>query len=527
MPSVKLTAAELEHALTYIEATRSSDYFPEPFEVKAIRASWEKVSEVLQRVDLLTHTPRQAYEMVAPKQRCLVRPVHLLDPLDLLLYTALTIRMAPSIEAKRRALDERRHQFVYSYRFDATKIGQREMFWSDWDEYTGRAAVLCTTFKFVGTADIVDFFPRVYLHRFENALYEATGDDLAVKATMRMVEAWAHGTSYGIPIGPRASNYLAEALLLEVDEHLLSFDIEFLRWADDYLVFGNTEEEVVTALHRLGTRLHRTEGLSLNAAKTRVREAIEYFNHALAFEEDSDRLLRQKIGDIINTGAYADMLNIDDLTDEQKDALNAVDAEGILNEALESALVDLKAVKFVLRFLSAIRRPELVEPVLNNLARLLPVSDSVARFFDALDQVEDTSHAEIGKRILQFLVSDQYFVPEFQEMWLLAPFTTSGNWNNASELRKLARDATNRFVRRQAILAMRQVGSRSALLDAKSALDDSRDWEQRAILYACSRLPQDEFSAVISQMGGTGGNWTYSDALRKAVLLYGKSVNGA
>jgi hypothetical protein len=39
---------------------------------------------------------------------------------------------------------------------------------------------------------------------------------------MRMVEAWAHGTSYGLPTGPRASNFLAEALLIEGDEFLMS-----------------------------------------------------------------------------------------------------------------------------------------------------------------------------------------------------------------------------------------------------------------------------------------------------------------
>lgn len=166
LPSLKVTGPELEHALSFIEATRSSDYFPEPFEVSAIRASWDKVSPVLQNIDLLSHAPRQAYEMVAPKQRALIRPVHLLDPLDLLLYTALTIRLAPAIESKRHELHHGRGQ-VFSNRFDAARIGQRDMFASDWLRYTGRAAWLCARYKYVGTADIVDFFPRVYLHRFE------------------------------------------------------------------------------------------------------------------------------------------------------------------------------------------------------------------------------------------------------------------------------------------------------------------------------------------------------------------------
>jgi hypothetical protein len=35
-PSVKLTPQELDRALSYIEATRASDFFPQPFEFQAI-----------------------------------------------------------------------------------------------------------------------------------------------------------------------------------------------------------------------------------------------------------------------------------------------------------------------------------------------------------------------------------------------------------------------------------------------------------------------------------------------------------
>jgi hypothetical protein len=88
---------------------------------------------------------------------------------------------------------------------------------------------------------------------------------------MRMLEEWSHGISYGIPTGPRASNFLAEALLIEVDEYLISYKVKFVRFNDDYVIFGDSEEEVVGALHHLGESLNLTQGLSLNSAKTRVR----------------------------------------------------------------------------------------------------------------------------------------------------------------------------------------------------------------------------------------------------------------
>jgi hypothetical protein len=229
-----------------------------------------------------------------------------------------------------------------------------------------------------------------------------------------------------------------------------------------------------------------------------------------------------RLNEIVHTGSYEE-IDYDDLTKEQKAAIDSVDAERILSEALQGDFVDLRAVKFVLRFLSAFRRPDLVDPVLNNLPKLLPVTDSVAKFFDVLDEVEDAAHAEIGGRLLEY-ITGELFVPDFAAMWLLDPFTKSNKWNNLPELRKIARDAKNRLVRRQAMLGLNQSGSRSALLDAKSMLDDSRDWEERAILFACSELPRDEFDAMVTHVGGHGGQWTPGDVLRKAVLVFCKSA---
>jgi hypothetical protein len=90
-PSVKLTPDELDTALAYVEASGVSDFFPQPFEIAAIRHCWNRVRSVLEKVEMLTYESREVFALIAPKQRCLVRPVHLLDPIDSVLYTALTV----------------------------------------------------------------------------------------------------------------------------------------------------------------------------------------------------------------------------------------------------------------------------------------------------------------------------------------------------------------------------------------------------------------------------------------------------
>jgi len=157
-PSVKLSAAELDAALAYLEASGASDFFPQPFEIEALRLSWARVRPALEGVELLSYEPRECFEVTAPKQRCLVRPVHLLDPVDALLYMGITLRIAPSIETRRSDYQTDR---VFSWHFNAAGMGSREMFRSDWDARTARLEGLCGTYKYVGTTDVVDFFPRI------------------------------------------------------------------------------------------------------------------------------------------------------------------------------------------------------------------------------------------------------------------------------------------------------------------------------------------------------------------------------
>ena len=514
--SVKLTADELDAALSYLELGGSSYMFPEPFEIAAIRESWIRVRPALERVELLSYDPRDCFQMTAPKQRTLVRPVHLPDPIDGILYTALVLRLAPAIQAERDAYQA---EVVFSCRFLSEQSGTKDTFRSDWDGKNARVRQLCSEYTYVVATDIVDYFSRVYLHRLENSVAALSGDPLATRSLMRFLEAWSAGTSYGVPTGPLASRFLAEALLVEVDQYLASCGITFVRWVDDYWLFANSEADAVKAIFRLGERLNATQGLSLNASKTHMETTAAYVRW---LDREDPQAWRKQIKAMLfeDNDPYSH-LDLDALTDEQRQAIDAVDARAVLETALGGELVDLDSVRFIVTFLSALRRPDLIDLVLDNLGRLVPVSSSIANFFDSLDEVETTDHRTAGRKILEYIIGHE-FVPDFQAMWLLDAFTKSANWNSLDLLRSVARDARNRFVRRQAFLALRQSGDRSALLDAKSALADSRDWERRAILYACSRLPRDERDAVIAQAGGPGGSWTVEDALDKAVLVYMK-----
>jgi HEAT repeat protein len=519
--SVKLTEDNLDKSLTILKAHGCSDLFPYPFEIEAIASKWDKIKSILLQVELLSYNPRSAIKMIAPKQKYTARPILLLDPIDYLLILGFILKIAPKVEAAR--VSENRN-IVHSCRFDPSFENDLFNQKKDYESYQKTILSKLTNkpikITFVATADIVDFFPRVYLHRLENAICSMLKNRYEAKALMRFLEAWSAGTSYGIPTGPIFSNLLAEALLHEVDEFLLSNDIDFVRYVDDYVIFGTSESECLRGLFLLGSRLQETQGLSLNASKTRILKS-EDLQAKINFYGSPDAELRRTITNNVFGGNPYTVIDYNSLTDEQKSLIKSLDVKKIIIHALnEEPITDISSVKFILNVLSALNRPELIDPILDNLEKLYPVSHSVGKFLNVFNQIIQSEKERIGSRLIQFLESSKY-VPDFQFMWLLEPFTHSAEWNNLYGLRRIARDYRNRLVRRQAILALGEIGDRSALLDVKTKIDDCQDWEQRAIIYACRALPQDESEAFFRSIQ-VQKDWRIDNMLQKAVIEYSK-----
>lgn len=229
---------------------------------------------------------------------------------------------------------------------------------------------------------------------------------------------------------------------------------------------------------------------------------------------------REVIQEVFKGNPYT-IIRYNHLTEEQKKLIDSINVEKIINDALnEDPVTDLSAVKFILNVLSLLNRPKLIEPILDNLEKLYSVSHSVAKFLNVFGELKLEQKIEIGERLIQFIEKSKY-VPDFQSMWLLEPFTGSEEWNNLDGIRRIARDYRNRLVRRQAILALGKIGDRSSLLDVKTQINDCQDWEQRAIIYACRSLPKDESEAFFKNIP-VPGDWKVEHILLKAVLEYSK-----
>jgi hypothetical protein len=514
-----MTSGELDKGLKILKRHGCSDLFPDAFEILAIDHSWGKIRPVLENVDLLNFVPQSGVKLVAPRQRYTTRKITLIDPIDAVLLNAVSLRIGPRIEAVRTA---HAGTVVFSCRVDPSQPDELFDFRANHDGFVTacRVRVKKRSCKFLATADINDFYPRIYLHRLENSLDSILNDNLQTRVCMRFLEEWSSGTSYGIPVGPHFSHLFAEATLYEVDTYLISQKIDFIRYVDDYIFFGESEAECLRSLFLLGSRLQETQGLSLNSAKTRVWTARDYKDR-LDMRDQPAAKLRKMIEDKVFGGDFYHDITYDELTPNQKRLLNKLDIPGVLDAALaKEDLTDFASIKFILNVMSALSRPELTDLVLNNLGKLHPVSSAVAKFFRVFDNIDSVTRHQISARIVDF-INDAKYIPEFQAMWLLDVFAKAKDWNSLEGIRRIAQNDQSMIVRRQAILALGQIGDRSSLLDVKGRVDSTISWETRAIVYACRSLPKDEKEAFLKTVR-VPNDWKIDSLLLKSVVEYSK-----
>ena len=297
----------LNSALKHIENYGDTDVFPIPFEYAAIRAGWKaSVRPYLVRRDLHDWQVRPMRPCLSPKHRFGFRVSMQLDPLDAVLYTALVYEVGGDLEESRVPALK---QVVYSYRFKPDNSGR--MYDPRWgyDGFRRRSQQLADSgdYSHVVVADIADFFPRIYSHRLENALREATKQSDHVTAIDKFIDQWNFSVSYGIPIGTAASRLLSEITIHDVDEALLSEGQNFCRFSDDYRIFCTDERAAYEVLSFLANALFENHGLTLQQHKTEILPADAFRARYLGGEHVAERKsLAERFEDILATIGITD-----------------------------------------------------------------------------------------------------------------------------------------------------------------------------------------------------------------------------
>jgi reverse transcriptase-like protein len=236
MPADTLSSDSLDWALTHISRFGDTDIFPVPFEFDALKHGWSWIKAELEKIDLADYGTRGTRRMLVPKPGAGFRVVTQLDPIDALIYAAISYETAPDVENNRIPRDRR---IACSYRVDIDPKGRLFAPQSGLAEYHDHSKYLADTgqYSHVLIADIADFYNQIYSHRVESALETANVPQVRARNVERFLLSLTAKQSRGAPVGPSVSILLAEAVLTDVDNFLLRLGVPFTRFVDDFRIF--------------------------------------------------------------------------------------------------------------------------------------------------------------------------------------------------------------------------------------------------------------------------------------------------
>ncbi len=488
---LKLNADILDQSLAAIKHHGYGDFFPEPPEWRLVEQNWNEVRTCLQNIDLDTYSGYDRIATFAPKSRLNIRRVLLLHPFDLLIFTALVLVLRDDIHSAR--LPKRMHR-LFSYRADNAREGvlyNESPSYGDFKDRVAQKAKRSRT-GFVGITDIADFYPRIYQHRLINALQAASKSTKPehIRVLEKMLSRFSDGASYGIPIGPPASRPLGEAAMIDVDSALMSYGIDFIRFTDDFVIFAAKPDSAEYGIRILAETLFQNHGLTLQTAKTNVLRTEDYLEYHLTPHTEKE-VARRKLLEVV--GEYDDATSYDDLNEEQKEEVDALNLGGMLREALSADQnVDYREVSFILGRLSALQKPELIPIVLDNLPRLYPVAHSVASFFKQFTELGKRNRENVAKSLLEPILKAEMEPSEYYCIWALSLFHDHCGWNHSQDLLRIFRETNSDTIRRFAALALATSGTRAEAIQTPKHFGCGSALCRTAILFATAKMGTDE-----------------------------------
>lgn len=517
---LNVKSPSLDWALQHVMRFGDTDILPVPFEYDALQDDWTRIQAYLSKMDLHTWTVRAHRSLLAPKGRYAFRVVTQIDPLDFILYAALICEIATDLEAARVPVEK---EIVFSYRVALSADGQLfdpnigyDGFLRKADKETKKKSV-----THVVLADIADFYHRIYHHRLENSLSAATRMGGHVKAVMRLLSQWNGTETFGIPVGNAPSRVLAEALIGDVDEALLSINSNFIRYNDDYRIFCASSSEAYRTIAFLAETLYRNHGLTLQPQKTFAVSKDEFRDRLLSSPEDREiTSLHHKFESLVEALGLTDPyqeIEYDDLDDDQKELVDSLNLYDIFNEELRQKEIDLAVVKFVLRRMGQLGDDGLVDDVLKNLDSLYPAFPDIIQYLASLRNIKKARFHEIGQRVLELIENSLVSELEYHRIWALDLFARTTQWNNEDQFTKMLASARDQFSRRKLILALGRAHHRHWFQSQWRNLVNESPWPRRALLAAASCMAPDArkhwYKSILPQL----------DELEKSVVLWAKA----
>ena len=487
MPDV----ASTKRAILHLSQLSDTDILPPLFEFRFFAEKAPQIADKLQNINFGDYRPKSCFEILSPKTRLSFRIAHQLYPLDTLLYTSAVIDIAPQIEAMRLPIEDGPFSYRYIDEVDNPQLYSATGSYHDWLIHVQSLCKKDNPFdseKFVIETDISDFYPRIYFHRIEHILDDCGAANSVRRIIEGIIKFSRANQSHGLPVGSSASRLLSEAVLNDTDRMIVSRGLSYARYVDDYRIIVPDQTQAHSTLCRVAEYLMVTEGLSLNAAKTKI----------IATNEE-DSLIEERLTDVFSSSEFVELNKYFQLIYDGED-VSAEDIAGIdssdliekLSEIISRDSIDYASVKVILKALRAVD----IEAPISIISQFSELIYYTPRDFCILVGTMAQKYPDLADAMAEMIV-EIVRQPPFCDMalsriWVAHLFVTQALPITAQRV-ELQRLTATVIEKRQCLLLRGILGDRGYFREQKTKFDEVSDWEKPALLLAMSCLATSEY----------------------------------
>lgn len=485
-----LSEKSIEFAINHLKNFYDSDFFITPFEFNAIFAYFKDVQKYLstKKIEEIEILIPNNYPVPKPKGG--YRIVHQLDPINTIIYTALTYEVAEYIERFRIQDD-----IACSYRISIDfKKGHFFTKGNGQNKFYNKCLELSDKLSYVLVTDLTDFYNQIYLHRLQNAI-EAC--DPCLRDISKKIEWFLmklnNDVSQGIPVGPAPSIILAEAVLIDIDQFILEKGFDFTRYVDDYVIFSDSKEDLELLYHDLTGYLYDNHRLTLASGKTKLLETDVYKQkYLLNPENDEKEELHKKIeglSKITDYGTLEPIKDIDSLPNDHKIKIRAEVLMNLITSITDKEYLDLGLARHILRRARLLKSRVIIPHLLDNFDFFIPVMRDLILYFDSVT----------NKKMIEYYIDnfatilDNSFsinIP-YVRYWLYYYFTKYNEFHKNEKIKLFVNNLKN--LRNICCYAKtNELMSISRVRTLKTKLNTYGPWDKRAVMYASRILSSDE-----------------------------------
>jgi retron-type reverse transcriptase len=505
-----LQRTSLEWAIEFLHKHSDGDIFPRILEMDAIIAAKSDFISRIEGKPLSQFEPKPCRRFIVPKDDISYRQATQLSPQDSIILSALIHQHGQGIEDRRLAKAQ-----VFSYRFSPT-LGEG-LYGSKtaWNDFWRSASKQSENSSVILYCDIADFYNQISHHSVENQLIESGFPNQAVKWIISLLESTTAGVSRGVPIGPHAIHLIAEATLIPIDNTMQAVGLQFLRFADDVMVFCNSDKSAKSALSLIARTLDKQQRLMLQRHKTAFYPPAQF--KALCTEMIEDRPINGneaallKIIQKYSGGNPYMTISYDKIDPDDWKQFSEKLVSEIINEYLSKDEVDYIRLRWFYRRLTQIGHPGGLEVSIDNIEELWPCLANVCTYIASVQSIDPDNWKKVGAKLITLLDAEEVASNEFFRLSILSLFTKNKQINHFASLASRFQNS-DASARREILLAARQNEAIDWLREHKEAYSNMDPWQKMAFLYCVSGFPPDEKRYFISHLKCDG---PYDETLAK------------